>query len=378
MQSLQHLVGSLLVLSIASDSHEKQKGELMPGTILVQRRLLPWIRYLTASICLVTTGLGFLWQGTPMGAEQPQMDSDLAIRIVPAIQEVASGDTFVINVTIEGATNLGAFQFDLLYDPIIVTVADVALGPFTGSTGRTTNPLGPTIEVRGSAGMVSFGAYTYGSQSGPQGSGVLATVTLTAMGSGTSTLQLQHVQVTDTVGNVQLVSVEGGTVAVAAPASASTPTPIPTPTSPAPPTPTSIATATQTVVSATSATPMNTPTAIATDMATSTSSATATTVETVVSATTAVPTMTIPATSTPAATRLFTPSVAAPQLAGAPTAIPTAVAPQSKPLSAPFPDLTPVLMNCLSLLGCLIFGGLFSLIAGYGFTVLLSRYRDRR
>jgi hypothetical protein len=377
LQSVRHLVGSLLILSIVSDGCGKQRGELMPGTTLMHKKFLPWKKYLVTIICLVTIGLAFLWPGIPVDAEQPQTDPGLVIRIVPAIQEVVLGDTFVINVLVEGATDLGAFQFNLLYDPTIVIVADVALGPFMGSTGRTTNPLGPTIEVRGSASIVSFGAYTYGSQPGPQGDGVLATVTLTAVGSGTSTLQLQNVQVTDTVGNVQLASVEGGTVVVGAPAPASTPTPIPTLTSAEPSTPTSIATATQTPMPVTTTIPVNTPTATAGGMVASTSSA--------MLATTAVPTMTTPTTTTPTDTRLPTPSIAAsqapntaaPQLAEAPTAIPTAVAPQSKPSSAPFSDLTPLLMDYLSLLGCLIFGGLFTLIAGYGLTTLLSRRRDR-
>jgi hypothetical protein len=53
--------------------------------LVVQGESLTWTRNLTAIICLVTIGLGFLWQGTPVGADGLQTDPDLVIRIVPPI-----------------------------------------------------------------------------------------------------------------------------------------------------------------------------------------------------------------------------------------------------------------------------------------------------
>jgi general secretion pathway protein D len=111
------------------------------------------------------------------------------------------GDTFTINVVIDDALNLGSFQFDLIYDPAIVQATDVTLGPFLGSTGRSTGVVGPIID--NTAGRVAFGAFSFGSQPGPSGTGTLATITFSTAGAGTSPLDLQNSQVTDTLGNPQ-------------------------------------------------------------------------------------------------------------------------------------------------------------------------------
>jgi hypothetical protein len=154
--------------------------------------------------------------------------SGLTMRIDPAINNVEAGQPFIVNVMIDGAVNVGAFQFDLIYDPAVVTVTDVALGPFVGSTGRAAQPVGPTIDNR--AGTLAFGAFSFGSTAGPAGTGVLATVRFRAEGPGTSALGLQNVVVTDPMAEMQPVSVEGGVVTVTAPPVASTATMVPSPT----------------------------------------------------------------------------------------------------------------------------------------------------
>jgi hypothetical protein len=68
---------------------------------------------------------------------------------------------------------------------------DVWLAPFLGSTGRTAQPIGPTID--NTVGIVTFVAFSLGSQAGPQGTGLLVTITFVAVGSGTCELNLQDV-----------------------------------------------------------------------------------------------------------------------------------------------------------------------------------------
>ncbi len=177
------------------------------------------------------------------------------VRIEPADLETGLNETFVVQVMIEEAGDLGAFQFDLTYDPSIVQVTEATLGDFLGSTGRSMVPIGP--EVNNAEGRVILGAISLGSAAGPSGTGVLATITCIAHGEGSTALELREVQVLDTAVSAQRVTVEGGQVVVGdaeAPTPAATPIPVPTSTPEAADTP--------------PATPLPSPTPLATPAAT--------------------------------------------------------------------------------------------------------------
>ena len=64
-------------------------------------------------------------------------------------------------------TDLGSFQFTLIFSPAIVHAEGVELGDFLGSTGRNTSTLGP--QINNEAGTVTFGGFSFGSQPGPDG-----------------------------------------------------------------------------------------------------------------------------------------------------------------------------------------------------------------
>ena len=113
---------------------------------------------------------------------------------------------------IEGARDLGAFQFELAYDPSIVQVKEVTVGDFLESTGRSVVPLGPEVDEE--TGTVIFGAISFGVGPGPDGRGTLAVVTLMARGEGGTALDLRDVQVLDTGGSPQPVMAEGARVTV--------------------------------------------------------------------------------------------------------------------------------------------------------------------
>jgi hypothetical protein len=170
----------------------------------------------------------------------------LTVRVDPAESVVDVGETFTVTVMIDEASDLGAFQFDLLYVPTTVTVDGVAVGDFLDSTGRTVSPVGPVIDNQ--EGRVGFGAWTVGSAPGPNGTGTLATITLTAQDVGVSPLDLQEVKVLDTHAANQTPVVEDGTVVAGG---APTPTPTPTATS----TPTGTPTPTPTTTTTTTITP---------------------------------------------------------------------------------------------------------------------------
>ncbi len=156
-----------------------------------------------AFILSLLAGLLFL-------AGRAMADGPAAMRAVGPDGPVPAGQTFEVRITLDGAQNLGAFQFVLVYDPAIVGFDSVGLEDFLGSTGRAANPLGPREEE----GRVMFGAFTLGRQPGPNGSGHLATVVMRALSPGQSSLELQNGQVTDIMGNAQPLTVEGTTVTV--------------------------------------------------------------------------------------------------------------------------------------------------------------------
>jgi hypothetical protein len=123
-----------------------------------------------------------------------------------------SGGPFVVEVMVDNANDLGAFEFDLVYDPAIIHVDDVDLGDFLGSTGRSVSEVGPNID--NVTGRTSYGAFSFGGGPGPSGSGVLAIVTLSPQAVGESDLVPENEQLTDTDGNVILSTTSDGHVTV--------------------------------------------------------------------------------------------------------------------------------------------------------------------
>ncbi len=131
------------------------------------------------------------------------------VKLAPAVKRASlSAGAFTINLTVEGVTNLGAFQTELTYDPVIVNATAATLGAFLGSTGRTVAPVGPTID--NTAGKVTFGAFSFGSQAGASGAGTLATITFQPRTVGSTALRLQATGLSDPNGNAISVSTEDG------------------------------------------------------------------------------------------------------------------------------------------------------------------------
>lgn len=123
------------------------------------------------------------------------------LRIEPASTQAAVGETLTLQVMIDEAVDLGGFEFRLDYDPAVLRADDATLGPFLGSTGRTTSPLGP--EMDNDAGILTFGGLSFGDQPGPDGSGLLAEITFTVVGGGQSAVEFLDAQTTDSDGTPQ-------------------------------------------------------------------------------------------------------------------------------------------------------------------------------
>ncbi len=145
-------------------------------------------------------------------AQQP-----LTVRVLGPTSTVPAGQAFIVTVVVENAQDLGAFEFEYEFSPSIAnaSVGDIQLGSMLGNTGRTTGAL-RLASAPGRPGVPLFGAYSYGAANGPNGSGVLATVAMTAVSPGTSQLSLSGLKVTDVAGSELLSTALAGSVSVVA------------------------------------------------------------------------------------------------------------------------------------------------------------------
>ena len=137
---------------------------------------------------------------------------DPAVRIAPATSFVGIGEVFSVEVVISDAMDLGAYQFEMDFDPAVVRARDVEDASFLGSTGRT--PIAIINKIDNTEGTLAFGVISIGTDPGPSGMGVLATITLEAQGGGSTALHLFNVKASDTKPAEQPVTVEDGVVIV--------------------------------------------------------------------------------------------------------------------------------------------------------------------
>ena len=167
--------------------------------------------FLIAAISLALIAWAPLGDSTPLAPVEVRnaILQNATVRIEPGESVVGVGETFTVSVMIDQADDLGGFEFTLLFVPTTVTVDSVTVGDLPGSTGREDISIGPTSDNQ--AGRVSFGAVTVPPDvPGASGTGVLATVTLTAQGFGESPLDLQDVMVLNTHAELETSLVEDG------------------------------------------------------------------------------------------------------------------------------------------------------------------------
>jgi hypothetical protein len=124
---------------------------------------------------------------------------------------------FEMSVLITDAVDLGAFEFDLVYDPDVVLVEDVQLESFLERTGRTA--YSGTDDSYRLDGRFGFWAYTTPpggdpGREGPSGKGVLVTTFLSPVDDGTTPLELDEVKVFDTDGDEITAELFHGTIIV--------------------------------------------------------------------------------------------------------------------------------------------------------------------
>ncbi|MEZ4770570.1 MAG: cohesin domain-containing protein [Caldilineales bacterium] len=108
---------------------------------------------------------------------------------------VEGGDTLTTEVTVAGVDGLLGFQFDVNFDPAVLAVDSIELGPFLASTGRAPQPLGPD-ESKAADGVVVYGGFTLGTADvpGASGDGVLATITWRSLQDSPTEVNLSGIQ----------------------------------------------------------------------------------------------------------------------------------------------------------------------------------------
>ena len=151
-----------------------------------------WARFRGIAVAVV------LLAGLLSGGLQPADADTITVGLEPGRLVGGVGDTVVVAVRVDGAVDLGAFEFHLGYDPAILQATGAELGAFLASTGRTPVPLGPALRE----GEIRFAGASYGTAAGAEGGGVLAQVTLRVVGAGTTPLTFNRVIVTDAMAQV--------------------------------------------------------------------------------------------------------------------------------------------------------------------------------
>lgn len=133
-----------------------------------------------------------------------------SITIDPDTKTVNVGDTFTLGVRVNDVTDLYAYQFDVSYDPTLLSAGAPTEGPFLVTGGAT-------FFIPGSpgGGAITFTAGTLvGSVPGVTGSGLLAALSFTAIKSGISSIGLSNVTLLNSNLENLGASVGGGRVII--------------------------------------------------------------------------------------------------------------------------------------------------------------------
>jgi general secretion pathway protein D len=137
--------------------------------------------------------------------------ADPMLSFEPTTTTVAAGEAVTLTAGISGGSALSAFQFDVTFDPSVLSVVDITEGTFLSGAGPTFFLPGT---VNNSAGTVQFVADTLLGPTSATGDGSLASITFDAIGKGASTVNFANVLLVDSAGNLEESGTALGTVTV--------------------------------------------------------------------------------------------------------------------------------------------------------------------
>ena len=128
-----------------------------------------------------------------------------------------------VEVQLDAASDVGAFEFSLKYDPAVLRDPAIQPGPFLGSTGRPIFCPAPVVDSV--LGTLLYGCASVGLGDGVTGSGVLATVTFRFAGTGTAAIAFQKAYVITPEADDACPCVVGAGATIEVVGGAGTPTP---------------------------------------------------------------------------------------------------------------------------------------------------------
>jgi hypothetical protein len=136
--------------------------------------------------------------------------ADSVVSIQPSVSIPGVGETFDVLVEISSVSDLYAFQFDISFDPAILSAIDVTEGSFLPGGGFTFFIPGSIDNIAGSISSTADILLT--AVAGVSGSGTLADLQFQALTVGTSPIGLSNVILLDSTLSDISFSTNGGTV----------------------------------------------------------------------------------------------------------------------------------------------------------------------
>jgi adhesin HecA-like repeat protein len=134
------------------------------------------------------------------------------LSIDPSSHTVAAGTDFTVDVNISGVSSLYGYQFDLSFNPSVLSAVSSSEGSFLSKGGSTYFVPGTNDNTHG---VVSATADTLLSNSkGASGSGNLVVFTFDAIKSGFSTLTISGTQLINSSFGSISASTSGGSISV--------------------------------------------------------------------------------------------------------------------------------------------------------------------
>ncbi len=154
-------------------------------------KAMHWRSALSLSVALVlVAGLTGLMMTTSSAGPTATVSVD------PRDQKASvDGSEFTIDIRVADVGNLGAFQFAIGFAPTTMQFEEFTEGPFLASTGRTT--ICSSVELGPGSWQFGCASGSMSNEPGPDGSGVLGTLSLTCEQPGTSALDIQDVLLAD-------------------------------------------------------------------------------------------------------------------------------------------------------------------------------------
>ncbi len=152
------------------------------------------LKYVLAAGSLISVIVGMAWNAAVERCEA----AGATVSLAPPSQSVALNQgQFSVDVVVQGAAGVGAFEFQLRFDPSVITYVGIERGPFMDGAGAQVSC---AVYVPPEKNSVQYGCGTLGSVGRPipgaSGSGVLATVRFVPAGPGSTDLVFTRLTLT--------------------------------------------------------------------------------------------------------------------------------------------------------------------------------------